>query len=171
MAFEVLVDQQRATEPREHQPLPGRVRRDQLERGAAAERRADRPRRDGADVLPSALRISTTRQSSSSCGARVAKWTRTAVPSEAVAGSAAGIVAEMLITTTSPGASSSGRSVNVWWLDRPLAAPGDQQAHLVAGEAASLGRLVGLERGLRLERERGHAGTARSASSGSSRAR
>ena len=46
--------------------------------------------------------------------------------------------------------------------DRPVAAPGDQEAHLVAGEAASLGRLVSLERGLQLERERGHAGTARS---------
>ena len=44
--------------------------------------------------------------------------------------------------------------------DRPLPAPGDQKPHLVAGEAASLGRLVGLERGLQLERERGHAGTA-----------
>ena len=122
-------------------------------------------------MLPSALRISTTRQSSSSCGARVAKWTRTAVPSEAVAGSAAGIVAEMLITTTSPGSSSSGSSENVWWLIDRVPAPRDQKPHLVAGEAASLGRLVSLERGPELERERGHAGTAESSCVGSSRAR
>ena len=55
--------------------------------------------------------------------------------------------------------------------DHLVAASRDEEPHPVAGESASLRRLVSLERRPELERERGHAGTAPRSRVGSSRAR
>ena len=68
------------------------------------------PARPRTGLAPSAERSSTTRQRSSSLGARVAKWTRTAVPLARVAATAAGSVADTLTTTRSPGRRNSGSS-------------------------------------------------------------
>ncbi len=137
--------------------------------GATSSSRAAPPARaelvsPGAPALglaASALRSSTTRQRSSSSGARVAKWTRTGVPSARGAATAAGSVAETLTTIRSPATSNSGSSSKRAWEIAPARGVGDQQPDAVAREPARLGRLDRLERARQLEGQRAHDATSR----------
>ena len=77
------------------------------------------------------------------------------MPSARVAGSAAGIVAEVLTTSRSPARRCAGRPRKRVVDERGPVAARDQQPHLVALEPARLGRRAGLVRGRQRERERG----------------
>ena len=88
-----------------------------------------------------------------SCGAGVAKCSRTGSPSVRRAPIAAGSVAELLTTSRSPASERrAGREARV--LDRLGAAPGHHQPDLVASQPSRLRRLARLERRGQLERER-----------------
>ena len=76
------------------------------------------------------------------------------MPSARVAGSAAGIVAEVLTTSRSPARRWAGRPRKRVVDERAAVALRDEQADLVALEPARLGRRARLVRGRERERER-----------------
>ena len=88
----------------------------------------------GLVALPVSRRSSTIHRPSGQLGGEVQRQR----PSST--GTAAGIVADVLTTSTSPGASSRGSSVNRWWLIRVARA--DQQPDPVPGRRRR-GRLQG----------------------------
>ena len=102
----------------------------------------------GTVLGPSGRRPSTSQKPP---GISVEKCTRTAAPSGRVPAIAAGMVAEVFTTTTSPRRSYPGRSENVACTTSCVAVR-DEQPDIAAAPAPQLGRLVGLER--RVERLR-----------------
>ncbi len=156
MRFEIGLERQRQVETGEPQPDagigredPGRPAAGKLELlvgGDAAERLVPAAELDDPEALGSWSRAGVESRSSSSS------------PSARVAGSAAGSVAEVLTTTRSPGARNSGRSPKRPWTIEPSAVR-DQQAHVVSRAiAARFRRLVSLEPGAQVGRERAHRG-------------
>ena len=88
-------------------------------------------------------------------------WTASSAPSATRAVSAAGSVAETLITTRSPGSAARAGRAKRAMLELAAVAVRDEQAHLVAGQAAGLGRRARLEALGQIEGQGAHRALAR----------